>query len=100
MLHNGIIHVVNVISQMHYWVEVHTYFIFELGINHLDDCTKTLTPYGIKLSWKLSIPKETSKREGMTFTIHMKDTKKVGALHARKVQSVKLSSNQSKNANF
>nr|XP_022306572.1 uncharacterized protein LOC111112966 isoform X3 [Crassostrea virginica] len=42
-----------------------------LGIEYVLKCTKTATPYGMKLVWKLPGPSE------MTFTIHLKDTKKV-----------------------
>ncbi|XP_078327748.1 uncharacterized protein LOC111112966 isoform X4 [Crassostrea virginica] len=42
-----------------------------LGIDNLLTCTKTATPYGMKLGWKLPGPSE------MTFTIHLKDPKKV-----------------------
>ncbi|XP_061191089.1 uncharacterized protein LOC133199272 [Saccostrea echinata] len=42
-----------------------------LNIDNLLTCTKTATPYGLKLGWKLPGPSE------MTFTIHMKDPKKV-----------------------
>ncbi|XP_048748701.2 uncharacterized protein LOC125660927 isoform X3 [Ostrea edulis] len=42
-----------------------------LHIDNLLTCTKTATPYGQKLGWKLPGPSE------MTFTIHLKDSKKV-----------------------
>ena len=47
-----------------------TFVIFVLGIEYVLKCTKTATPYGMKLVWKLPGPSE------MTFTIHLKDTKK------------------------
>lgn len=40
-------------------------------IDDILTCTKTATPYGLRLGWKLPGPC------GMTFTIHMKDPKKV-----------------------
>ena len=46
------------------------FVVFAIGIDNLLTCTKTATPYGMKLGWKLPGPSE------MTFTIHLKDPKK------------------------
>ncbi|XP_033725123.1 uncharacterized protein LOC117315086 isoform X2 [Pecten maximus] len=40
-------------------------------------CTRTITAYGMKLSWKLFAPGERHKSPGMVFTIHLKDNRKV-----------------------
>ncbi|XP_041356161.1 uncharacterized protein LOC121373551 [Gigantopelta aegis] len=44
-----------------------------LGINP-DTCTKLITPYGMRLSWNLPVPRRCNP---MTFNIHLKDNHKV-----------------------
>ncbi|XP_021377869.1 uncharacterized protein LOC110465974 isoform X2 [Mizuhopecten yessoensis] len=40
-------------------------------------CTRSMTAYGMKLSWQLLASGERRQARGMTFTIHLKDNRKV-----------------------
>ena len=42
------------------------------------ECTKVITPYGLRLTWVLPSCREGSR--GMIFVIHLKDNQKVGVI--------------------
>ena len=55
-------------------VNSHIHYFVNLGVK-AENSTKVVTPYGLRLTWKL--PSTTRGKQGMDLTVHLKDNIKV-----------------------
>ena len=63
------------------------FLTFHITGVHMAECTKTQTPYGMRLAWELPTHHEDGSR-GMVFVIHLKDNQKVGIVNQYSVSII------------